>query len=799
MRKLAKPKKKHRRGKLAALIGSGAFVAGLVPHEGQAAIAPGEQPPALREPNPAGAPRQLAIPSQPLIAALRQFSSLTGILTIYDPAQLTGLTAHAVSGCMTPEQALRAMLDGLPLSYTFVDARSVRITRVRVIANVEVHALQRSELDKLTAPLLRTPQTVITVPSAVIAQRNATSLADVMRNVSGISLTAGEGGAQGDAMTIRGFTSAGDIYLDGVRDFGEYYRDPFDLESVEVVEGPSSTIVGPGSAGGFINQVTKKPQLEPVSAYEETAESNDGERLTMDLGEPFGSDAAFRVDAMQESAGVADRNNTDVRRWGLAPSVEWGLGTSTRVLLAYEHLTEHDIPDYGIPYLWGAPAPVPRSNYYGFDDDMFDENANIETLTVEHDLSANTTLRNITRTAGYVREFRAGTAAFAALPAPGTPLDSIDVERQEHAENGNDAFLDNETDLIGTAQTGPFAHSYDLGVEYGEEFGHDVRPKYSGLPGTTLLDPDEDQPLAGTEILSSDAHVRANTMGIYGVDRIALGSRWELNGGMRYDIFEASDDESVTGTHATQGAHAATGHAGLVYDVAENGTIYLAYGSAFDPAVDDLVLTTAGSLVPPEFDESYELGSKWNLDDRLDFAAALFREHADNVALSEESYTSTAVLVGDESLGGVQLSADGKITDRLSLRASYTLLDGTILESDESDEASGDELVNTPHDSAALWSIYDAPGGWEAGLGAEGLTTRFARPAPSASSGNVIPQVPGYWRLDAMFEMPLTSTLGVQLNLNNLTDKEYYDAVYTDHVVPGAGLSANLSIVERLH
>ena len=54
----------------------------------------------------------------------------------------------------------------------------------------------------------------------------------------GISLAAGEAGAQGDNLTLRGFTARNDFYLDGMRDFGSYYRDPFNLEAIEVLKGP---------------------------------------------------------------------------------------------------------------------------------------------------------------------------------------------------------------------------------------------------------------------------------------------------------------------------------------------------------------------------------------------------------------------------------------------------------------------------------------------------------------------------------------------------------------------------------
>ncbi len=93
-----------------------------------------------------------------------------------------------------------------------------------------------------------------------------TTLRDTLRNVPGISLAAGEAGAQGDNLTIRGFTARNDIFLDGIRDFGSYYRDSFNYEQVDVLEGPAGVQFGRGSTGGVVNQESKVPTVATVRA-----------------------------------------------------------------------------------------------------------------------------------------------------------------------------------------------------------------------------------------------------------------------------------------------------------------------------------------------------------------------------------------------------------------------------------------------------------------------------------------------------------------------------------------------------
>ncbi len=119
-------------------------------------------------------------------------------------------------------------------------------------------------MDKFTEPLIETPQSITVVPQFVMQDQGLSTLRDSLRNVPGISLAAGEAGAQGDNLTIRGFTARNDIFLDGIRDFGSYYRDSFNYEQVEVLEGPAGIQFGRGSTGGVINQESKVPESREV-------------------------------------------------------------------------------------------------------------------------------------------------------------------------------------------------------------------------------------------------------------------------------------------------------------------------------------------------------------------------------------------------------------------------------------------------------------------------------------------------------------------------------------------------------
>lgn len=159
-----------------------------------------------------------------------------------------------------------------------LDTPAVKTT---VAVNAEVSPL--TSVPKYTEPLLDTPQSISVVEQRTIQDQGVTTLRDTVRNFAGISIAAGEGGAQGDNLTIRGFSARNDIFLDGMRDFGRYYRDPFNLQEVAVLRGPPSVTFGRGSTGGILNQETKAPGLTPFISGGLQIGTDKTRRATVDM------------------------------------------------------------------------------------------------------------------------------------------------------------------------------------------------------------------------------------------------------------------------------------------------------------------------------------------------------------------------------------------------------------------------------------------------------------------------------------------------------------------------------------
>ena len=362
--------------------------------------------------SPGAQPRwRFEIAAGPLDAVLSAFGQVTGLTVSFSKEGIRALPSPGVSGFYTADRALQKMLADTGVTYRFTSPSSVVLDLQSVANSVEVSAsvdALATSSPKFQSPVLDTPQTISAVSQQTMADQGVTTLRDTLRNVAGISLAAGEGSAQGDNLTIRGFTARNDLFIDGMRDFGSYYRDPFDMQEVEVLEGPSSVTFGRGSTGGVVNQASKTPSVLGFVSGDLDFGADLTRRLALDLDRPLpslGPHAAFRLNVMGDMNGIAGRDVAENRRFGVAPSLSFGIGAATRTTLGYFHQTANDQPDYGIPWLFNGPAPVNRNNYYGFQKGNYLRTYDdIGTAKIEHDFSPNITLRDQVRYANYVRD-----------------------------------------------------------------------------------------------------------------------------------------------------------------------------------------------------------------------------------------------------------------------------------------------------------------------------------------------------------------------------------------------------------
>jgi catecholate siderophore receptor len=773
---------------------------------------------------------------------------------------LAGFNSPGVIGLYREEDALRLLLNGTGLNFRVQDQDTV-VIGVQASDTVSVNASVADfvSMQKFPEPLLDTPQSVTVVPQFVMQDQGLSTLRDTLRNVPGISLAAGEAGAQGDNLTIRGFTARNDIFLDGIRDFGSYYRDSFNFEQVDVLQGPAGVQFGRGSTGGVVNQESKVPGVEKFLNVQAQFGTDLTQRLTADFNSPL-LDAlggtAFRANVMAEEAGVAGRDAAEVRRYGIAPSVSIGLGSKTPATLSYEHLSENDTPDYGLPWLFNGVAPANRHSYFGFaDENYLKTNDDILTLKVDHEFKPNFNLHMIGRAANYPRNAQitepqiCSNAALsvpvggvvASLPTlaynstlpcpytPSTPADQItQVNRNQIQVKSVESILWDQLETSSQFKTAGIPHNLVVGAEGGQETSNPTRYSYTinkvnTVPETTLLDPNYDQPFSGTEYIASIVHTKSKSIGLYFIDTMKLGRLFELTGGVRWDRFDTDYNlyqpaPPPGGTVTTLVAPISrvdqqpSYRAALVYKPAARGSLYFDYGTSWNPSAETLSLSIGlvNGNVAPEENQSYEAGAKWSfLNGRLLTEGAWFRTEKDNARESNPINSNEIVSAGNQLVTGVQFSAVGRLPQGMDLVVGYAYMDSSVISSKFFPTAVGYPLANVPNQMFNLFVTHQLPWRLSGGLGGNYVGSRTASstvpyvPTGFAPNPNgpgyvvtsiAVKQVPGYWLFSAMLKRPIGERFEFQVNVNNLLDRFYIDLPHPSHLIPGAGASALFGI-----
>lgn len=273
-------------------------------------------------------------------------------------------------------------------------------------------------LSVMPATVQDTPQAINVINEAQLKNQGVTSLEQALRNVPGITIAIGEGGAlNGDQFKIRGFDSKDDVYIDGLRDFGVYTRDSFNYQEVQVLKGPSGAMFGRGTTGGVINTVSKRPMLKDFVSLDGYAGNGDYYRGLADINHQINDTAAVRLNLMLNSTGVVDRDKIKSDRWGAAATVGFGLGTDTSLTISYLHQHDRRVPDYGIiivqppGQITALPASeygvgVERSSFLGFNGDTDRTDADILTVRFNHKANDWLTFTSDSRVGAYSRYFQ---------------------------------------------------------------------------------------------------------------------------------------------------------------------------------------------------------------------------------------------------------------------------------------------------------------------------------------------------------------------------------------------------------
>jgi catecholate siderophore receptor len=689
---------------------------------------------------------------------------------------------------------------------------------------VTIEGKQQSKLKNETrgatrtdTPLRGIPQFINTVPETVLKQQGATTLADALRNVPGISYAAPEGGTQANTLYyLRGFPAGGDLFVDGMRDIGEYTRDIFHLESVEVIKGPSALAFGRGSTGGVINEVSKMPSLFGRSEVAATIGTFEKKRATADVNVNTGATSAMRIVALGEDSS-SYRYPQDMERLGFAPSLRIGIGTDTELSLSYMYLKTSDVTDYGQPTLFTAGtgffgfAPVSAEAYYGFaNHDLANHKTQMTTARFDHRFNTLVSLRNSTRWATYERRMEATIPSLRATDANGnpvttsTPLDLLVVTRNHDTnrsrDNDDDALI-NQTELVWRFPTGGVRHTLLTGLELARErlnrknYALDADPVSAGVQVATsptpLLDPNPYTELSYSKAINQKALARGETVAAYVQDQFEMTQTWKALVGLRFEHYDASSQTVPVAATAPLGTSFArdddmlSGRLGVIWQPTGTSSYYASVGNAYNPSGELGVYGATGTNLnannqnlDPEETRNFEVGGQWDIR-ALRVRGAVFRTEKTNARMTDPSDATVTILAGRRCVDGVELEFSGSITPAWHLYSAVAYMDGEIVKGPAN--VQGKRPLGVPSLSGSVWTVYRLPGGFEVGGGVRGNSGSYL-------TDTNVAKLPSYhvWDLTAGYVQP---NYEVRVNANNVTDELYYYGGYQNtpnRVLPGA-------------
>lgn len=707
-----------------------------------------------------------------------------------------------------------------------------------------------SASNKYSQALQNTPQTVQVIGRELIQEQGATTLSEALRNSAGVgTFYAGENGntSTGDTISMRGFDTSNSIFLDGIRDVGSVSRDVFNIEQIEVVKGPAGTDTGRAAPTGSINLITKQARMRNAIYGTASLGTDNQKRLTSDWSQKLGATSALRVNAMWQDSDVPGRDHVNNSRWAIAPSLAFGLGTSTRIYLNLFHMKQDNVPDGFVPTI-GLPGwtpqpgleslvghPVDSENFYGTSMDHDNVTSQMATLRFEHDLSDTMTLTNTTRWSRTKQDYMLtafmSTGGTVANPLAGNiqwtdpaDLSTYTMKRSNPTfKDQRNGLLANQLNLGADFSTGSVQHALSAGLEWTRETQEfDAQGAFNGTAWTpaNLYNPDWNASGLDSAYTGAYSRGKTTTTSLYVFDTLSFSEKFLITGGVRADRYKTEFKDAVI-CSATRAPLCGSNPAGTIYDnpqvVLSDTLINYKLGAVYKP-VEDLSLyanyaisyqppgganfslsTASNSLDNPSMDpqkaRTLEVGAKWRVfGGRLGLDAALYRTDVSNEINTQVlDANGNPTQTGEKQVKGIELSLFGNLTPDWMVSAGYTHQKAVVKEGAFVTADGTPNLTYTPGDSFTAWTSYKFPFGLTLGGGARHMGglhrgTDGAKGTPSYTES--------YTVFDAVAALKLTDNLDLRMNAYNLSNEKYVASINKSgyRYTPGAARSFLLSL-----
>lgn len=745
------------------------------------------------------------IPAGPLGAALTLFAATAGVTVSFDPANAAGQTTTGLQGRYSTDAGLQKLLAGSSLqavrlaggSYSLlprVEGAALQLGATTISGQalesaygpVDGYIASRSaSATKTDTPILEIPQAINVVTADQVAVQGARNLTQALRYTPGLS-TGGftDRNVIADEITSRGFAPT-PLYLDGAYMpyagslGGAPQIDPYTLERIEVLKGPSSVLFGQNQPGGLINMVSKRPTSEQRSQVKLGAGSYNRVNGAFDTSGPLDEQKAFSY----RLVGLAKKGNeqvahTNTERTLLAPSLTWTANDSTSLTLLAQIQRDDGLADYQALPRVGSLDRGPTGEHIKRDFFTGDSRYNdykrdqyILGYDFRHDFSDDLSYRSTARYTDvrdqykgfYLRSFVSDDAGVVDQ----TRANRVKLDWRQH----NTAYtVDNNLEY--RFNTGALQHTTLAGVDY-RHFSrkYDGYNAYNVLP-IDLYGKNNYDTSSVTPVLDTQWDNTIRQTGVYLQDQIRL-DQWILTIGGRQDWAEIDNKDLLAHTVSSQRDNQFTGRVGLTYVTDFGLAPYVSYSESFLPTLGTAAPERGGKAFDPTKGEQYEVGVKYQPFDKTLLTASVFQIKQKNVLTGDTEYPQYSAQNGEVRSRGIELEAKSSL-DNIDVLAAATYIDSIYTKSTYGDQGNRSEAIAPV--SASLWVDYHFTQATLDGL-TFGVGARYTGRKPGDSANSF--DVPAFVVYDTTVSYDLGKLdsglrgLRTSLNVQNLFDREY--------------------------
>jgi iron complex outermembrane recepter protein len=649
------------------------------------------------------------------------------------------------------------------------------------------------------------PASIQSVPIEIVQEQGALALNEVVRNVSGVQPIYGGGYGYADNYVIRGLRMK--FLRDGVADgptFVGYARSFSDVERVEVLKGPGSSIYGRSEPGGIINIITKQPEFTPLANVSLSVGSRNSYNVQGDVGVPLSQSLAVRATGEYSTSDGIRGLSKEIATGSVA--LLWNLSDRHRITAKGEIYAQDFVVDnYGIPAGFnGRILPVDYKTRYYTPDNHVGQDIRRFTLGYSGELTDKLSLRATYRVDSRDLNFRRN----AGFTLNGSGQISSTSQRYQSDES---SFQIGQVEAVYESDIAGIKGKTLIGFEHQRDRFDTVRREYTFTNLQNILSPTPRANAAGLAAkLIYDRSLKADTDSLYFQHEAAVGEMIKIRAGYRLDWAKYSDVGISTATPVAGNAgplnrqfneRLESGQFGAVFQPTKTLSLYGGYATGQFVNIQTESTALTGE---PESSKQIEAGLKWDIiPNRLNLNVAAFK-------IKRRNYNITLipgaapVPLGAQDAKGFEVDLNGNLTDSLHILANYAYLDAKNVSREVATTFAGTSSVRTgsifglepaaaSRHSGSVWLTYDLPAGRQGLSFGAGMT---AKGRTFADAINAI-RVPGYTIGNAaiFWRQPHYE---ITLNIKNVTNKRYFENPTFAGGLPGDPRTVLLTIKAKI-